>query len=165
LGWLHPVMHSVRFWLPIHILRKKTSVRHWRMPHGASKKSKCRCRPREVPDRYKPESGAGLVSGQQGLEAVHWSTVGDPQASDLEIFDFASANGWIVFTHDLDFGILLATLRTTAPSVIQVRSQDVLPSAIGELVLRAIQTGEPYFGAGALVIVDPARHRIRLLPI
>jgi predicted nuclease of predicted toxin-antitoxin system len=101
----------------------------------------------------------------QGFEAVHWSTVGQPEAADLEILDFASTNGWIVFTHDLDFGMLLAALRTGAPSVIQVRSQDVLPSAIGETVLREIQAAEPYFGSGALVTGDPYRHRIRLLPI
>jgi predicted nuclease of predicted toxin-antitoxin system len=32
--------------------------------------------------------------------------------ADSEIIDFAAANGWIVFTHDLDFGMLLAALRT-----------------------------------------------------
>jgi len=67
----------------------------------------------------------GLVSNlvSQGFEVVHWSTVGQPEAADSESFDFASTNGWIVFTHDLDFGMLLAALRTSAPSVIQVRSQ------------------------------------------
>src|SRR5579872_7118470 len=90
----------------------------------------------------------------QGFEAVHWSTVGLPGAADSQIFDFAAANGWIVFTHDLDFGMLLATLRTNRPSVIQVRSQDVLPSAIGDIVLRAIRAAEPYLEAGSLVTVD-----------
>jgi predicted nuclease of predicted toxin-antitoxin system len=56
-----------------------------------------------------------------------------PWAADSEIFDFAAANEWIVFTHDLDFGMLLAALRTRRPSVIQVRTQDVLPSAIGDI--------------------------------
>jgi predicted nuclease of predicted toxin-antitoxin system len=49
---------------------------------------------------------------EKGLTAVHWSTVGQPWAPDSEIFDFAAANDWIVFTHDLDFGMLLAALRT-----------------------------------------------------
>ncbi|MGA2716797.1 MAG: DUF5615 family PIN-like protein [Bryobacteraceae bacterium] len=40
-----------------------------------------------------------------GFEAIHWSTVGRPGAADSEIVDFAAANGWIVFTHDLDFGM------------------------------------------------------------
>jgi len=101
----------------------------------------------------------------RGLEAIHWSTVGQPGAADSEIFDFAAANGWIVFTHDLDFGMLLAALRTNGPSVIQVRTQDVLPTAIGEIVLRAIRTAEPELRAGALVTVDSFRHRVRMLPI
>ncbi len=81
------------------------------------------------------------------------------------IVDFAAANGWIVFTHDLDFGTLLAALRTNRPSVIQVRAQDVLPAAIGDIVLRAIRAAEPHLEAGALVTVDSFRHRVRLLPI
>jgi len=63
----------------------------------------------------------------QGFEAVHWSTVGHPGAPDSEILDFAAANGWIVFTHDLDFGPLFAALGTNTPGVLPVRSQDVLP--------------------------------------
>jgi predicted nuclease of predicted toxin-antitoxin system len=41
----------------------------------------------------------------EGIDAIHWSTVGRPEAADSEIFDFAAVNGFIVFTHDLDFGI------------------------------------------------------------
>jgi predicted nuclease of predicted toxin-antitoxin system len=135
------------------------------MPHGALKKSKCRCRPHEIPHRHEPESALDLLPSGKGFTAVHWSTVGQPSAADSEIFDFAAANDWIVFTHDLDFGMLLATLRTNRPSVIQVRAQDVLPSAIGDIVLRAIQTAKPNLEAGALVTVDSFRHRIRVLPI
>jgi predicted nuclease of predicted toxin-antitoxin system len=101
----------------------------------------------------------------EGVDAIHWSAIGRPQAADSEILDYAVANGWIVFTHDLDFGTLLATLRTNKPSVIQVRAQDVLPAAIGGLVLRAIRTAEAHLEAGALVTVDSLRHRVRLLPI
>jgi len=106
----------------------------------------------------------GFLAGE-GVDGIHWSTVGRPQAADSEILDFAAANGWIVFTHDLDFGTLLATLRTNKPSVIQVRAQDVLPAAIGDLVLRAIRAAAPHLEAGALVTVDSLRHRVRLLPI
>ena len=102
---------------------------------------------------------------ERGYEAAHWSTIGEPWAADSEIFDFAAANDWIVFTHDLDFGMLLAALRTNRPSVIQVRAQDVLPSAMGDLVVRAIQTAESNLEAGALVTVEPYRHRVRMLPI
>jgi hypothetical protein len=41
----------------------------------------------------------------------------------------------------------------------------VLPSAIGETVVRAIAAARVHLEAGALVTIDPARQRIRLLPI
>jgi predicted nuclease of predicted toxin-antitoxin system len=73
--------------------------------------------------------------------------------------------GWIVFMHDPDFGALLAGLRKKSPSVLQVRCQDVLPAAIGDIVLHAIRASKPHLESGALVTVDSLRHRIRLLPI
>jgi predicted nuclease of predicted toxin-antitoxin system len=100
-----------------------------------------------------------------GLAGVHWSTIGDISAPDSEIFQYAAEHGYVVFTHDLDFGMLLAAGKLCRPSVIQVRSQDVLPSAIGETVVRAIAAARVHLEAGALVTIDPARHRIRLLPI
>jgi predicted nuclease of predicted toxin-antitoxin system len=71
----------------------------------------------------------------EGFEAAQRSTIGDIRATDSEILEFAAADGWIVFTHDLDFGMLLAALRVNRPSVVQVRRQDVLPSAIGGVAL------------------------------
>lgn len=65
---------------------------------------------------------------QHGIEALHWSNVGRASAPDAEIMEFAGAKRFVVFTHDLDFGTLLATRKAAGPSVIQVRTQDVLPS-------------------------------------
>lgn len=99
-----------------------------------------------------------------GFSAVHWSSLGPASAPDSEIIDYAVRNGFVVFTHDLDFGRLLAMSKSTAPSVIQMRTHDVLPSAIGSLVLSALKATRPQLEAGALVTVDPAHQRIRLLP-
>jgi predicted nuclease of predicted toxin-antitoxin system len=79
--------------------------------------------------------------------------------------DYARENGLFVFTHDLDFGALLAQELSRGPSVIQIRTQDVLPKAIGDMVVRALHVARPHLESGALVTVDPNRHRIRLLPI
>ena len=100
-----------------------------------------------------------------GYTAVHWSTLGPPSAPDRKIPEFAAANGYVVFTHDPDFGMLLAVHKRSRPSVIQVRSQDVLPAAIGEAVLSAIRTAQAHLEKGALVTVNTVRRRIRLLPI
>lgn len=40
--------------------------------------------------------------GNHGWSAVHWSAVGDPRADDSVIMEWALANGFTVFTHDLD---------------------------------------------------------------
>jgi predicted nuclease of predicted toxin-antitoxin system len=100
-----------------------------------------------------------------GINAVHWSGLGKPTASDSEILDYAASNQFTVFTHDLDFGVLLATRKSRGPSVIQVRTEDVLPSHLGEIVLRVLELTRAHLEAGAIMTVDPARSRIRLLPI
>ena len=102
---------------------------------------------------------------ENGIDAVHWSTIGDSTAPDSTILNYAASNALIVFTHDLDFGMLLAARKSRGPSVLQVRTQDVLATAIGTLVLQAINSAREHLGAGAIVTVDVAQHRIRLLPI
>jgi predicted nuclease of predicted toxin-antitoxin system len=99
------------------------------------------------------------------FDAVHWSQVGDPRATDLTIMQWARDNGHVVFTHDLDFGTVLALTQSTGPSVVQVRAADVMPVAIEAPVVRALRQFAAHLEAGAIVVVDPHRSRVRLLPI
>lgn len=64
------------------------------------------------------------VLQRERWEAAHWSSIGDPRAEDSELMRWARTDGSIVFTHDLDFGTLLALTNATNPSVIQVRTYD-----------------------------------------
>lgn len=100
-----------------------------------------------------------------GWPATHWSTVGDPKATDRTIMDWAEANEYIVFTHDLEFGTLLALTHKTGPSVFQVRGQNVLPDQMGSLVTAALSQHESDLQAGALVVVEETKNRVRILPI
>ena len=97
--------------------------------------------------------------------AVHWSMVGNPRADDSEVMAWARQNGGIVFTHDLDFGSMLALTQADGPSVIQVRTQDVTPAAIGKLVTGALRQFEPELKKGALIVLDEFRARARVLPL
>lgn len=97
--------------------------------------------------------------------AVHWSAVGDPRADDATIMTWASANKYAVFTHDLDFGTALALTHAGEPSVIQVRAQRVLPEHIGPIVLASLKQYERELSAGALVVVELAKSRVRVLPL
>jgi len=72
-----------------------------------------------------PEWVPALV--REGWEAVHWSAVGNPRAPDGELMTWAVTHRHIVFTHDLDFGAMLASTQAAGPSVPQLRSQKVLP--------------------------------------
>ncbi len=100
-----------------------------------------------------------------GWSAVHRSTVGDPRAEDAVIMAWALANGHVVFTHDLDFGHMLALTHATGPSVFQVRGQNVLPEDIGPAVIAALRQYDAELAAGALVVIDVKKSRVRVLPL
>ena len=102
---------------------------------------------------------------RHGWSAVHWSSVGDPRADDAAIMAWALANGYVVFTHDLDFGAILAMTHATGPSVIQVRGQDVLPEHMGPFVIAALRQHDAALAATALVVVEERKCRVRVLPL
>lgn len=49
--------------------------------------------------------------------------------------------------------------------MIQVRTQDVTPGAIGALVVGALRQFEGALEKGALIVLDEARARARILPL
>lgn len=101
----------------------------------------------------------------EGIEAVHWSSVGKPDAPDEEIMEYARENDFVVFTHDLDFGAMLALTQATSPSILQVRAQDILPKAIGNVVVTILKKYQTELEQGALVVFDRSKERVRILPL
>jgi len=79
--------------------------------------------------------------------------------------DWAATHGYIVFTHDLDFGAFLAATGATGPSVIQLRDQDVFPDQLGATLVKVLHEQQDALLAGALLIVDAQRARLRILPL
>lgn len=100
-----------------------------------------------------------------GIKAVHWSTVGDPRAEDAVIMNWARENGYVVFTHDLDFGAALALTQADGPSVLQVRTQDVTPDHLEPAVINVLENNTPLLEAGCLIVLDEGRSRVRILPL
>jgi len=105
------------------------------------------------------------VLAKAGIEAVHWSTLGAKSAPDVEIMAFARAKAYVVLTHDLDFGAILAATHGEKPSVMQIRAEDVSPDVIGAQVIVALRQMADELEEGALVTVDPGRTRLRVLPL
>lgn len=91
--------------------------------------------------------------------------MGDARATDKEMIDWARENGYIVFTHDLDFTTILALTGASGPSVLQVRTQDVTPAHLEDSVVAALTDHANEIESGAIVVVDEARSRVRILPI
>jgi len=102
---------------------------------------------------------------EMGHHAAHWSTIGNINATDASIMEWARKHDSIVFTHDLDYGALLYATAAKAPSVIQIRSEDVRPEILTGCVRGALAVCQNELKSGALVTIDPRRWRVSLLPL
>lgn len=100
---------------------------------------------------------------EAGHDAVHWSEVGTPSATDREIIGWAVNEDRVVVTSDLDFGTILATSMKSKPSVIQLRPGRHEPDSMGSTLLAAIDATMDELRDGAILTIDPSRHRLRLL--
>jgi predicted nuclease of predicted toxin-antitoxin system len=105
-----------------------------------------------------------FLSGN-GIETVHWSSIGSPDAPDTGIVAYAQAHGFVILTNDLDFGFILAISHSKKPSVIQIRTGALGPDRIGGRVLGALKTLSANIEEGAMVTVDPHKVRVHLLPM
>jgi len=100
-----------------------------------------------------------------GFDAAHWSAVGAHDAADTSAMSYAKLNDYVVLTHDLDFGAILAATQGAKPSVVQIRAEDVGPRAVGMQVITALRQMAVDLDAGALLTVDVSRTRLRVLPL
>jgi len=79
--------------------------------------------------------------------------------------DWAKRRDYVVFTHDLDFSALLASTQASGPSIIQVRTDDILPNQQSKVVLRALRQFESELKDGAILSIDLDPSRVRYLPL
>ncbi len=100
-----------------------------------------------------------------GIEATHWASVGEHDATDADIMAYAAAKDYTVLTHDLDFGAILAATNGGRPSVVQFRASDLSPDTIGRHLIDALRRVEAEIEQGALLTIEPGRARMRLLPL
>src|SRR5580698_7894637 len=103
--------------------------------------------------------------GSVGIEAVHWASVGEPDALDTVIMTYAAAKDYVVLTHDLDFGGILAATNGAKPSVVQFRAGDLSPNTLGHHLIDALRRMEAELERGDFLTIEPGRARMRLLPL
>ena len=102
---------------------------------------------------------------RHGFEAVHWSTVGAATAPDVEILAWANEHRFVVLTNDLDFSAILAASAQATPSVVQIRTQDLLSNDVVSTVIHAFEAHRDHIERGALLSIDEATTRVRMLPL
>jgi predicted nuclease of predicted toxin-antitoxin system len=100
-----------------------------------------------------------------GHEAVHWSAVGDPRATDAAVMAWARGRGHAVLTHDLDFPEVVAVTGAPGPSVVLLRRISPDPGLLAALVDGAVREHEAALARGAVLVVEPNGARVRLLPV
>ena len=102
---------------------------------------------------------------RHGFEAVHWSTIGAATTPDVEILTWANEQQFVLITNDLDFSAILAASTGAAPSVVQIRTQDLLSEGAVRIVARALEAHREDLERGALLSIDEGGTRVRMLPL
>jgi predicted nuclease of predicted toxin-antitoxin system len=101
-----------------------------------------------------------------GHDAVHVRDVLTVDAADSTIFDHAARNGRVIVSADTDFGELLARRGTAQPSLVLLRRRTRRrPSEQSTLLLTQLPEVASDLHAGAIVVIEEARVRIRSLPV
>jgi predicted nuclease of predicted toxin-antitoxin system len=102
---------------------------------------------------------------EQGYDVLHLREEGLHQLSDGEVLARARDEDRVLLTLDQDFGGLLAAGVHPLPNVILFRLRDQTPASLNARLLALLAEREADLAAGALVVVEDARYRLRRLPI
>jgi len=103
---------------------------------------------------------------QAGHDAIHVRSIGLQHAEDDVIFDRAAAERRILVSADADFGTLLALRSSRQPSVIQFRGEGSRkPDVLARTLLANLPQLVDSLENGCMVTFEPARVRVRLLPM
>ncbi len=100
-----------------------------------------------------------------GFEAEHVGDLGLARAPDELILRQALERDAVVLTLDADFHRLLALSGDTAPSVIRLRAQGLLPAEIARLCRQIHTHAHHDLVRGAVVSCDRTAFRLHRLPI
>jgi predicted nuclease of predicted toxin-antitoxin system len=98
-----------------------------------------------------------------GHDVVCAADIGLSRAPDSEILDTATRLGRILITRDLDFGRLLQDPLLRSAPVVILRCSPATLSSVHRELLRVLDVHAPGELAGAIIVVEPDRHRIRRL--
>ena len=100
-----------------------------------------------------------------GHEALHVRALGLQRAPDAALVEWARAHDSVIITFDLDFGDVLALGVLEKPSVIILRLSDERTPSVNQHLSAVLADRQADLEAGALIVVEDRRFRVRKLPI
>jgi predicted nuclease of predicted toxin-antitoxin system len=101
----------------------------------------------------------------EGFDIYRVSDVLPSDAEDLQILELARSEGRAVVTQDLDYSALLASTGYNQPSVVSLRLHNNRPERLAVVLEKILPSVEADLQAGAIVVVEEGRIRIRSLPL
>jgi predicted nuclease of predicted toxin-antitoxin system len=101
-----------------------------------------------------------------GEDAIHVRDLGIQNETDDVIFDRAAEDDRILVSADTDFGTILAMRKVARPSVVIFRhGLERDPRAQASIMLANLGQVADALEQGCLVILEPTRVRVRMLPL
>ena len=108
----------------------------------------------------------GVLLARAGHDATHCRHHGLSRAPDEAVLEQAAIERRILISADTDFGQLLAGSSRRLPSVILLRREGSRRAAAqATLILANLGPVEVDLAAGAVVVIEATRVRVRRLPI
>ena len=98
-------------------------------------------------------------------DTVHLRDDSLTRLPDRQIFEKALLEKRIILTWDLDFGEILALSQGRVISVILFRLNNTTSEFVIQRLSVVLADAKQALEAGAIVVVEDARHRIRRLPL
>ena len=100
-----------------------------------------------------------------GHDAVHLREQGLKRLPDSDIFKKAAEEQRIILTFDLDFGEIMALSSTHPTCVIIFRLRNTRTPHVIARLQKVLDTSIADLVAGAVVVGEETRHRVRHLPL
>lgn len=106
------------------------------------------------------------VLNDNNHDTLHVRDIELASASDDTILAYAQREKRIIISADTDFGTLLANLSSNEPSFILFRWAELRdPTDQARVLLENLTNIQEALLTGAVVVIEPARIRVRSLPI